>query len=141
MRGGRMMGTFETDAISEEEISRLMVGRDVMLDIEKSAPHPGRPVLEVRDLRYTNEWNKRMLDGVSFTVRAGEILGVAGVEGNGQRELVESLFGFRLPQEGSARVNGKDVLGAPQRRIRALGVSLVPEDRMTYGMRTRRAWR
>ena len=134
MRGGRMMGTFDTDAISEQEISRLMVGRDVMLEIEKSAPHPGKPVLEVRELRYTNEWNKRMLDGVSFTVRAGEILGVAGVEGNGQRELVESLFGFRLPQEGSARVNGKDVLGAPQRKIRALGVSLVPEDRMTYGI-------
>ena len=134
MRGGKTMGVFETAAITEQEISRLMVGRDVVLDVEKDAPHPTDVVLRVQGLRYTNEWNKRMLDGISFAVRKGEILGVAGVEGNGQRELVDMLFGLNTPDEGTASVDGEDIVGKPQYRIRRLGVSLVPEDRMTYGI-------
>jgi len=134
MRGGRVMGVFETASITEQEISRLMVGRDVLLDVEKNAPQPADVVLRVDKLCYTNEWNKRMLDGVSFAVRRGEILGVAGVEGNGQRELVDMLFNLSVPDSGTATVGGKNIIGAPQRRIRSLGVSLVPEDRMTYGI-------
>jgi simple sugar transport system ATP-binding protein len=134
MRGGKTMGVFETASITEQEISRLMVGRDVVLDVEKDAPHPTDVVLRVEGLRYTNEWNKRMLDGVSFAVRKGEILGVAGVEGNGQRELVDMLFGLNTPDDGEASVDGEDIIGKPQYRIRRLGVSLVPEDRMTYGI-------
>ena len=111
-----------------------MVGRDVVLDVEKDAPKPTDVVLRVRNLHYTNEWNKKMLAGVSFDVRKGEILGVAGVEGNGQRELVDMLFDLMEPDSGTATVNGKDVIHASQARIRALGVSLVPEDRMTYGV-------
>ena len=134
MRAGKTMGVFNTADISEQEISRLMVGRDVVLEVEKGPAQPTDVVLRVDNLRYTNEWNKRMLDGVSFAVRRGEILGVAGVEGNGQRELVDMLFNLRLPDEGTASVNGVNIIGAPQYRIRALGVSLVPEDRMTYGI-------
>ncbi len=134
MRAGKTMGVFNTADISEQEISRLMVGRDVVLEVEKGPAQPTDVVLRVDNLRYTNEWNKRMLDGVSFAVRRGEILGVAGVEGNGQRELVDMLFNLRIPDEGTASVNGANIIGAPQHRIRALGVSLVPEDRMTYGI-------
>ncbi|MEN6339452.1 MAG: ABC transporter ATP-binding protein [Clostridiaceae bacterium] len=134
MRGGKTVGVFETDAVSEQEISRLMVGRDVVLDVEKDAPAPTDVVLKVRNLQYTNEWNKKMLAGVSFDVRKGEILGVAGVEGNGQRELVDMLFDLMEPDSGTASVNGTDVIHASQARIRAMGVSLVPEDRMTYGV-------
>ncbi len=134
MRGGKSMGVYETASITEQEISRLMVGRDVILDVEKDQPHPTDVVLRVRNLHYTNEWNKKMLGGVSFDVRKGEILGVAGVEGNGQRELVDMLFDLMEPDSGTASVNGKDVIHASQARIRALGVSLVPEDRMTYGV-------
>ncbi|MEN6595875.1 MAG: ABC transporter ATP-binding protein [Clostridiaceae bacterium] len=134
MRGGKTVGVFETDAVSEQEISRLMVGRDVVLDVEKDAPAPTDVVLKVRNLHYTNEWNKKMLAGVSFDVRKGEILGVAGVEGNGQRELVDMLFDLMEPDSGTASVNGTDVIHASQARIRAMGVSLVPEDRMTYGV-------
>ena len=94
MRGGRSMGVYNTDDISEAEISRLMVGRDVVLKVVKDQPHPTETVLKVRNLEYTNRWNKKMLDKVSFSVRKGEILGIAGVEGNGQRELVEMLFQF-----------------------------------------------
>ena len=134
MRGGKSMGVYETASITEQEISRLMVGRDVVLDVQKDPPEPTDVVLSVRGLEYVNEWNKKMLDGMSFDVRKGEILGVAGVEGNGQRELVDMLFDLNEPDAGTAKVNGQDVINVPQARIRALGVSLVPEDRMTYGI-------
>ncbi len=134
MRGGKSMGVYETASITEQEISRLMVGRDVVLDVQKDQAQPTDVVLKVRDLQYTNEWNKKMLDGVSFDVRKGEILGIAGVEGNGQRELVDMLFDLQEPDAGSATVNGADIIHASQGRLRKLGVSLVPEDRMTYGI-------
>lgn len=75
-----------------------------------------------------------MLDKVSFSVRSGEILGIAGVEGNGQKELVDMLFHLDIPNAGTATVNGENILGVSQRAIRAKGVSLVPEDRMLYGI-------
>ena len=134
LRGGKSMGVYETASITEQGISRLMVGRDVVLDVQKDAAQPTDVVLKARDLHYTNEWNKKMLDGVSFDVRKGEILGVAGVEGNGQRELVDMLFDLKEPDEGTAYVNGEDIIHASQARIRDMGVSLVPEDRMTYGI-------
>ena len=134
MRSGKSMGVYQTADISKEEISRLMVGRDVILTVEKDQAQPTDVVLRVRDLEYTNEWNKKMLNKLSFDVRKGEILGIAGVEGNGQRELVDMLFNLNIPDSGSATVNGHSVIGQPQRKIRDLGVSLIPEDRMTFGM-------
>lgn len=134
MRSGKSMGVYQTADISKEEISRLMVGRDVILTVEKDQAQPTDVVLRVRDLEYTNEWNKKMLDKLSFDVRKGEILGIAGVEGNGQRELVDMLFNLNTPDSGTATVNGQSVIGQPQRKIRDLGVSLIPEDRMTFGM-------
>ena len=134
MRGGRSMGVYNTKDVTKEEISRLMVGRDVVLNVQKDRAVPGDTVLRVRDLEYVNEWNKKMLDRISFDVRKGEILGIAGVEGNGQKELVDMLFNFNTPNSGTATVNGQNILGLPQRKIRELGVSLVPEDRMLYGI-------
>ena len=134
MRSGKSMGVYQTADISKEEISRLMVGRDVILTVEKDQAQPTDVVLRVRDLEYTNEWNKKMLNKLSFDVRKGEILGIAGVEGNGQRELVDMLFSQNTPDSGTATVNGQSVIGQPQRKIRDLGVSLIPEDCMTFGM-------
>lgn len=134
MRSGKSMGVYQTADISKEEISRLMVGRDVILTVEKDQAQPTDVVLRVRDMEYTNEWNKKMLNKLSFDVRKGEILGIAGVEGNGQRELVDMLFNLNTPDSGTATVNGQSVIGQPQRKIRDLGVSLIPEDRMTFGM-------
>ena len=134
MRSGKSMGVYQTADISKEEISRLMVGRDVILTVEKDQAQPTDVVLRVRDLENTNEWNKKMLNKLSFDVRKGEILGIAGVEGNGQRELVDMLFNLNTPDSGTATVNGQSVIGQPQRKIRDLGVSLIPEDRMTFGM-------
>ncbi|MBR2699918.1 MAG: ABC transporter ATP-binding protein, partial [Clostridia bacterium] len=134
MRNGRSMGVYNTCDVTKEEISRLMVGRDVVLSVQKDKAVPGDTVLRVRDLEYVNEWHKKMLDKVSFDVRKGEILGIAGVEGNGQKELIDMLFSFNVPNSGTATVNGTSILGLPQQKIRELGVSLVPEDRMLYGI-------
>ncbi len=134
MRNGRSMGVYNTCDVTKEDISRLMVGRDVVLSVQKDKAVPGDTVLKIRDLEYVNEWHKKMLDKVSFDVRKGEILGIAGVEGNGQKELVDMLFNFNVPNSGTVTVNGVNILGMPQRKIRELGVSLVPEDRMLYGI-------
>ncbi|NLB28283.1 MAG: ABC transporter ATP-binding protein [Clostridiaceae bacterium] len=134
MRGGKSVGVYQTGSITEKEISRLMVGRDVILQVEKEEALPGDVILQVEDLHYVNEWGKKALDGVSFSVRSGEIVGIAGVEGNGQRGLVDILFGLRIPQEGSVEVGGENLIGQPQAKIRSLGVSYVPEDRMTFGI-------
>ena len=134
MRGGRSMGVYNTCDVTKEEISRLMVGRDVILNVQKDEARPTGTVLRVRDLEYVNEWHKKVLDKVSFDVRKGEILGIAGVEGNGQKELVDMLFGFNTPNAGTITVEGENILGLSQSKIRGLGVSLVPEDRMLFGI-------
>jgi len=134
MRAGKSMGVYETATTSQQQISRLMVGRDVILNVEKGKSQPKETVLKVRNLEYTNKWNKKMLDKLSFSVRQGEILGIAGVEGNGQRELVEMLFNLNTPDGGTITVNGVNIINLPQDKIRDNRVSLIPEDRMTYGI-------
>jgi simple sugar transport system ATP-binding protein len=134
LRGGKSMGVHNTCDVNPETISRLMVGRDVVLKVEKEPAKPTDVVLRIRDLEYTNEWGKKMLDDFSMDLRKGEILGIAGVEGNGQKELVDMLFNFNVPDYGTATVNGENILGVSQRQIRQKGVSLVPEDRMIHGM-------
>lgn len=134
LRGGRFMGVYNTCDVTPEKISRLMVGRDVVLKVQKEAAKPGDEVLRVRDLEFVNEWGKKMLDKLSFSVRKGEILGIAGVESNGQKELVDMLFNLNTPNAGTITVNGENIIGLSQREIREKGVSLVPEDRMLYGI-------
>lgn len=134
LRGGKFMGVRNTCDVTPQEISRLMVGRDVILTVEKDKAKPTETVLNVRDLEYVNEWGKKMLDKVSFSVRRGEILGIAGVEGNGQKELVDMLFNLNRPNSGTVTVNGENIIGLPQSKIREKHVSLVPEDRMLYGI-------
>ncbi|MCR5161460.1 MAG: ABC transporter ATP-binding protein [Lachnospiraceae bacterium] len=134
LRGGRSMGIYETKDVTPEEISRLMVGRDVVLTVDKEKAVPTKEVLKVRNLEYVNEWGKKMLDKVSLSVRKGEILGIAGVEGNGQKELVDMLFGFNTPNSGTIEVNGENIIGLNQKQLRDRHISLVPEDRMLYGI-------
>ena len=134
LRGGRSMGVYNTKDVTKEQISRLMVGRDVILELQKDKARPGDTVLRVRSLEYIKKKKKKMLDQVSFDVRKGEILGIAGVEGNGQKELVDILFNFQRPSSGSVQVNGENILGKSQQKLREMGVALVPEDRMIYGI-------
>jgi len=133
MRGGENRGVFDVEDVTEQDISRIMVGRDVVLRIEKKAAQPKESVLEVNKLTVFNSFNKKAVDNVSFSLRRGEILGVAGVEGNGQRELVEAITGFGTYGMGSILVDGKDIEQLSIKEIRDLGCSHIPEDRMSYG--------
>ena len=134
MRNGRNMGVHFVKDVTEEDISRLMVGRDVILTVTKDKAVPKEVVLKVRDLTYTNEFKKKALDDIGFSVRNGEILGVAGVEGNGQRELVETITGLLKCGKGKVLIEGQDISVLGIKEIRDLGTSHIPEDRMTYGV-------
>jgi simple sugar transport system ATP-binding protein len=135
MRGGRSEGVFQTREVTEQEISRLMVGRDVVLKYDKeSIPH-GKPVLMVDQLGVSDSQGKALLSEISFSVREGQIVGIAGVEGNGQTQLIEALTGGLrgVSGSGSVRVKGSDIRGLDILDIRSLGVSYIPEDRMRQG--------
>lgn len=127
IRDGKVVGTVRTRETSLEALARMMVGREVVLRVEKTPARPGEVVLEVEGLEAPPR-----LKGVSFQVRAGEIVGIAGVEGNGQTELVEALTGLR-PFRGKALLLGRS-LPASARGVRDLGVSHVPEDRLARGL-------
>src|SRR6185295_12095259 len=130
MRHGR---TAETNAA---ELARLMVGRDVLLRVVKPEAKPQAPVLAVRGLSLTMPDGEKRLDGVSFEVRAGEIVGIAGIEGNGQTELIEALAGLvdAAAVSGAVELAGKDVAALSARKLRARGISHVPEDRHRRGL-------
>lgn len=112
----------------------MMVGREVLLEVEKGPPRPGETVLEVEGLEALDDRGNAAVRGVSFYVRAGEVLGVAGVQGNGQTELVQALTGLRPVLAGRVRILGTDVTGAPPRRVLEQGVAHVPEDRQKDGL-------
>jgi simple sugar transport system ATP-binding protein len=136
MRDGRVVGHVDTKSTTAAALARLMVGRDVLLRVEKSSSKPGPTVLDVRELSITGRDGRRRLDNVSFEVRRGEIVGVAGVEGNGQTELVEALAGL-LPQSqvsGLISFDGQDTRGLSARGRREVGIAHVPEDRHRRGL-------
>lgn len=133
MRRGEVTGSFESSAVSEEHISELMIGRVVVKAREEEAPELGELVLSARDLSFHSSSGKALLNHVSFDVRSGEILGVVGVEGNGQTELIRILTGSAGSYEGGLELLGKDIKGAKLRELRSAGLSYVPEDRIKTG--------
>lgn len=134
IRRGKTMGVYGISEISEQEISKLMVGRDVVLRIEKDPVNLGEPVVQVNHLTILTEQGTKRVNDVSFTTRQGEIFGVAGVEGNGQTELVEVLSRSRGYHQGEVCIMGKDIQTLSIRQLRDLKVSHIPEDRMTIGI-------
>ena len=136
MRDGRVVGSVRTAETSAAELARMMVGREVLLRVEKAEAHPGAAVLSVRGLSVAAGEGGRGLHDVSFDVRAGEIVGLAGVEGNGQTELMEALAGLVAPGRVTGRVelNGADITHMGARRRRESGVAHVPEDRHRRGL-------
>ena len=136
MRRGEIVATFETDATSPPELADAMVGRKVILKIDKGEAHPGAVVMEARGLTVKDDRGVTRLDDVSFSLRAGEILGVAGVAGNGQSELLEALAGMRRLAAGEIWLNG-EALSAQQldpRLMRRMSLGHVPEDRHRIGL-------
>jgi simple sugar transport system ATP-binding protein len=140
MRAGRVVGAVQTAQTSKEELANMMVGRPIENNLPRGAYNPGKPVLEVRDLQLKDSSGVALLEDIGFTLRAGEIVAIAGVSGNGQSELMEILSGMRLPTSGSADFDGKplpyhrsDADGLPL-VFRDLGIAHVPEDRLRDGV-------
>jgi simple sugar transport system ATP-binding protein len=121
---------------SEERLAAMMVGREVLLQVEKAPAAPTATVLEVRDLQVLDDRQHLAVDGADLFVRAGEILGIAGVQGNGQTELVAALTGLRRPIAGSITILGQDTTFSTPRQISELGVAHIPEDRQREGLVT-----
>jgi ABC-type uncharacterized transport system ATPase subunit len=134
MRAGQMVGTVKPADATREMLAEMMVGRKVILMIDKAEAHPQQSVLRLEDLSVLDDRQHMAVDGVSLEVRAGEILGIAGVQGNGQTELVEALTGLRKVEEGKATLLGEDATHATPRQIVEAGVSHVPEDRHKHGL-------
>lgn len=134
IRQGKSMGVYDMKDVTEQDISNLMVGRDVILDIEKNPPRIGSPTIRVNDLTIVGENGRAYVNKLSFVLREGEILGIAGVEGNGQSELVEALTGLRKYNTGTIELCGKEISQCNVQEIRKLSVSHIPEDRMTTGV-------
>ena len=134
LRGGRAVGTTTPSQTDAAGLAQMMVGRSVLLTVDKQPAQPGDVVLDVVDLSANNDIGLPAVRDVSLEVRAGEILGIAGVEGNGQRELVQALTGLRPCRATTVTVNGEDAKGRSPHDIHAMGVGHVPEDRETDGL-------
>jgi simple sugar transport system ATP-binding protein len=134
MRDAQKVGTVNTRETSIPDLARMMVGREVFMVVDKPTVQRGTPVLEVRDLTYANEAGRALVNHISFNVCEREILGIAGVEGNGQTEMVEVLAGLRLATTGSATIDGQPLLNQGPRRVRELRVTHIPEDRLSNGV-------
>ncbi|MDQ3865946.1 MAG: ABC transporter ATP-binding protein, partial [Actinomycetota bacterium] len=134
LRQGRRIDTVPREGATPDALARLMVGREVVLRVEKPPAQVGEPLLQVEDLRVLDERGLEAVRGAAFEVRAGEIVGIAGVDGNGQSELIDALTGLRRPAGGRILVRGKDITNARARECLDLGVGHIPEDRQRRGL-------
>lgn len=134
LRLGKVVGEADPHTATESQLASMMVGREVELTVHKTKPNPGGVVLAVQDLKVLDERENLAVNNVNLEVRSGEIVGVAGVQGNGQTELVEALTGMRNVLSGSINIDGTDVTQSGPRQIVELGVAHVPEDRQRDGL-------
>lgn len=135
IRRGKVVATVnDLSGATEESLAGMMVGREVTFKVEKEKRSPGDVVLDVRGLTMNGEQGKMALNGMTFQVRAGEILGIAGVDGNGQSELIYGITGMRKTHGGTVSLNGKDITNATPRHISKSGVGHIPEDRHKHGL-------
>jgi simple sugar transport system ATP-binding protein len=134
MRGGQVVGTVKPKETSEAKLAAMMVGREVILKVEKEPAKPAEEILKVDGLKVRDFRGQEIVHGVSFEIRAGEVLGIAGVQGNGQTELVEALTGLRSVADGRMWLSGKDMTGKSPRPITETGMAHIPEDRQRHGL-------
>ena len=140
LRRGKKIETVPRTGATEAGLARLMVGREVLLRVEKKPSEPGAPLLDVRDLHVLDSRGLDAVRGVSFQAREGEIVGIAGVDGNGQSELIDALAGLRRAQSGQVLIGGKDVLGEPPSDVLDQGLGHIPEDRQRRGLVLEFTW-
>jgi simple sugar transport system ATP-binding protein len=134
LRDGKVVGTTTPKETDEAGLAQMMVGRSVVLEVEKGVANPGKPVLTVKGLEVFDDRNLLAVKGVDLEVRSGEIFGIAGVEGNGQRELVEAICGMRLRAKGEVLVSGAATKDMHPHAVHEAGVSHIPEDREKHGL-------
>ncbi len=133
MRAGKVIATDDPAKTNEQALASQMVGRTVILKVDKDAAKPGNVVLSVKDLHVQDDRKIDTVRGVSFEVREGEILGIAGVQGNGQTELAEALTGLRHAASGEVKINDQSVINYPPRNLVEKGLGHIPEDRQKHG--------
>lgn len=133
MRDGKTVGNVKTSETNAKDLARMIVGRDVLLRVEKDEAKPAATVIEVKDIFVENR-NGESVSGISFKVRAGEIVGIAGIEGNGQTELIEALAGLRKIKSGNIEFGGRDITNSSAREMKELGIAHIPEDRHKRGL-------
>ena len=136
LRHGKLIATIPSAQTTKKELAKMMVGREVLFHLEKTETPPGREILTVEDVSVLNDKGLKAVKDVSFTVREGEIFGIAGVSGNGQRELIEAINGLRPVEKGNVWFDGKNITNATPKNIVEHGVGYIPEDRMTVGLAT-----
>jgi len=134
LRNGKIAGTTTPKASSESDLAQMMVGREVVLRVEKTKAKPAGPSLTISDLKVRDDRNLESVKGISLEVRAGESLGVAGVEGNGQREFVEAICGMRSRESGTVAIKGQVLPNLDPKAAHIAGVSHIPEDREKHGL-------
>ncbi len=134
LRGGRVVGHANPKESTQESLASMMVGREVILSVDKTDANPGEPVLSIRNLHVNDDRELPAVAGLNLEVYAGEILGIAGVQGNGQTELIEAITGLRPIESGQVFLEGQNMTQADPRRITEAGVAHVPEDRQKNGM-------
>ncbi len=134
MRTGQMVGSVDPAQATREDLAEMMVGRKVILQVDKTEASPGQPILVVKELNVKDDRDHLAVDGVSFDVCEGEILGIAGVQGNGQTELAEALTGLRPAESGVVTIIGHDITHASPRQVVEVGTAHVPEDRHKHGL-------
>jgi simple sugar transport system ATP-binding protein len=134
LRRGKTIETVPREGATEESLARLMVGRDVVLSVDKTPGEPAEALLSVEDLQVDDERGLQAVNGVSFEVRAGEIVGIAGVDGNGQSELIDAIAGLRKAKNGRIVVVGEDLTRESPRTLLDAGLGHIPEDRQRRGL-------
>ena len=134
LRGGKVVGNADPKTATQEELASMMVGRDIDLTVKKSQANPGEVVLDMAGVSVMDDYGRPILDSIDMQVRSGEIVGVAGIQGNGQTELVEVITGLIPLASGAIRLKGQDMAGSSPRAIHKDGVAHVPEDRNHMGM-------
>jgi simple sugar transport system ATP-binding protein len=134
IRRGRVVGERAPQGTTEEDLAELMVGREVNLTVDRGQSSPGAVLLEIKDVHVKDDRGHEVVRGVSLAVRAGEILGIAGVAGNGQDELVEALVGLRPVASGTINLDGKNITGSSPRKVHEMNVAYVPADRHRFGL-------
>jgi len=134
IRKGKGIGTVNVNETNPTDLASLMVGRDVEFKTEKIDATPGVDVLEIENLKVKDSRGVQAIKGLNLSVRAGEILGIAGVDGNGQTELIEAITGLRKAESGAVKINGKNVLNLPPRKVTESGLGHIPQDRHKHGL-------